>query len=45
MTEAKPSLILPTFLSALLVGVAIWAVAGPPAVRKTVTVHPVVARR
>jgi hypothetical protein len=45
MAEPKPKLALPTFLSALLVGVAIWAVAGTPAVRKTVTVHPVVARR
>jgi len=45
MTEPKPKLVLPTLLSALLVGVAIWAVAGPPAVRKTVTAHAVVARR
>ena len=45
MGEPKPKLVLPTLVSAVLVGVAIWAVAGAPATQKRVTLQHVVSRR
>ncbi len=45
MGDTEPKLALPTFVSALLVGVAIWAVAGTPAPHKRETLQHVVSRR
>jgi hypothetical protein len=45
MDEPKSKLALPTFVSAVLVGVAIWAVAGTPVASKRVTLQHVVSRR
>jgi hypothetical protein len=39
MSDKKPKLAIPTVFSAVLIGVAIWALAGPPAMSKKVAPH------
>jgi hypothetical protein len=39
MSDPKPKLAIPTVFSAVLIGVAIWALAGAPAVSKKIAPH------
>jgi hypothetical protein len=45
MSGQKPKLAIATVFSAVLVGVAIWALAGPPATGKKIALHHVAAHQ
>jgi len=44
MSDQKPKLAIPTVFSAVLIGVAIWAVAGAPATGMKLATHHAAAR-